>query len=438
MRNENSKKTMAATLFAAFALPALATFDLGEHFAKPEAWEESAVDFTVNHKSDRFVFASQKRDIVNCLARGATSWHGIEVWEAKVYYAENRPSRVELSLYNQGDDKSGSGMDLAALESLMKTIGEKVEPGSKTLPMAKKTEVKGGYRHVRNWVKADPGVELTWGIRGKGKKDATVAYVRAVLTPKGKDAPKGATKSVSGIVSKAKVKANVRKESDGDVWVANIPMVDQGQKGYCAVAVSERVLRYFGYPIDEHEMAQVAGSSAQGGTSIDSMKETVRTVGSKCRLGYNEIVSMMGSFKNIEKDLDQYNKAAKAAKEPQLSMSQFTRGNTVMVGEMYAAMKPMVIKQMRLKDSRFKKFIEGIRKQVDQGNPVFWGVTLGMYPEPEIPQASGGHMRLIIGYNKATKEIIYSDTWGAGHEKKKMPEDWAFAITHDAFFLRPL
>ena len=35
-------------------------------------------------------------------------------------------------------------------------------------------------------------------------------------------------------------------------------------------------------------------------------------------------------------------------------------------------------------------------------------------------------------------EILYTDSWGAGHELKRMPEDWAFAITHEAFFLKPL
>ena len=57
---------------------------------------------------------------------------------------------------------------------------------------------------------------------------------------------------------------------------------------------------------------------------------------------------------------------------------------------------------------------------------------------PPLPQTFGGHMRLIIGYNAKTKEILYSDSWGAGHELKRMPEDWAFAITHDAFYLKPL
>ena len=39
--------------------------------------------------------------------------------------------------------------------------------------------------------------------------------------------------------------------------------------------------------------------------------------------------------------------------------------------------------------------------------------------------------------NAKTREILYSDTWGAGHELKRMSEDQAFTITTDAFFLRP-
>ena len=85
-----------------------------------------------------------------------------------------------------------------------------------------------------------------------------------------------------------------------------------------------------------------------------------------------------------------------------------------------------------------EKVAEDVKASVDQGMPVFWGVTLGKFPERGIPQAAGGHMRLIIGYNPKTHEILYSDTWGAGHELKRMAEDRAFAITHDAFYLRPL
>jgi hypothetical protein len=43
-------------------------------------------------------------------------------------------------------------------------------------------------------------------------------------------------------------------------------MVDQGDKGYCVVASVERVMRYYGAAVDQHELAQVANSDAAIGT----------------------------------------------------------------------------------------------------------------------------------------------------------------------------
>ena len=154
------------------------------------------------------------------------------------------------------------------------------------------------------------------------------------------------------------------------------------------------------------------------------------------RLGLSyEILSLADYKWTVVAD---YNREAKTAKEPTLSIDDFTEGNLIHIGSIRAAMKPKVLKKMRMKDTRFKRFLAGVKTQVDQGIPVIWGVTLGIFPEPGLPQSSGGHLRLIIGYNAKTKEILYSDSWGAGHELKRMPEDWAFAITHDAFYLKPL
>ena len=54
-----------------------------------------------------------------------------------------------------------------------------------------------------------------------------------------------------------------------------------------------------------------------------------------------------------------------------------------------------------------------------------------------LPLALTQHMRLIIGYNDKKKEVIYTDSWGAGHEKKRMPSDWAFVATHCLIALTP-
>ena len=47
-------------------------------------------------------------------------------------------------------------------------------------------------------------------------------------------------------------------------------------------------------------------------------------------------------------------------------------------------------------------------------------------------------MRLIIGYNTATKEIVYSDSWGMGHEQKRMPLADAWTITNGLYSLQPI
>ena len=68
-----------------------------------------------------------------------------------------------------------------------------------------------------------------------------------------------------------------------------------------------------------------------------------------------------------------------------------------------------------------------------------WALLLGRFPEtPQVNmQNGGGHMRLIIGYNDQTDEIIFTDSWGAGHEFKKMKMSHAYQASLGLFVLKP-
>lgn len=46
-------------------------------------------------------------------------------------------------------------------------------------------------------------------------------------------------------------------------------------------------------------------------------------------------------------------------------------------------------------------------------------------------------MRMIIGYNDQTERLIFTDSWGAGHEMKRMTYENAFRATHGLFALFP-
>ena len=432
--------------FCAGALTCSAALDLGTLFAAKESWAVKAEFFAVDHAKEGFAFASEDRDIVNCLKHDTCVWNGLKVWEAKVYFdkggEEEKIARVELSLYNRGD-AGDETIDVPELKERIAVVAKGFNAADKKSNPEKTTLRNGSVQYRQRFDKADPSGELVWGLSAAGaNKQRNVEYLRLTLTPKDAAAATrgggSASKKPAGKAGKAKIKDNVTKSPNGDLYIDNVPMVDQGQKGYCAAAVSERVLRYYGNIVDEHEIAQQAGTTARGGTSTSAMKQVVRTVGEKNGLGYQEVVSMTAGIGDLEEEISRYNKAAKIEKKPEISMDQFTHGNMIDVGEMHEAMDKKVVYRMRQKDPRLKKFSQGIRQQVNAGIPLFWGVTLGIFPERGVnPQSTGGHMRLIIGYNDKKKEILYTDTWGEGHELKRMPEDWAFAITHDVFFLKP-
>ena len=128
----------------------LSVVDLGDHFAKEDAWTESAVDFAVEHQKDGFGFASQKRDIVNCMGRGHCTWRGLDVWEARIFYAAEGATRVEMSMYNRGDDKGSSGLNSVELGKLLDDIASKAQPGGKIGSNPEKKKLRtGGFQLSR-------------------------------------------------------------------------------------------------------------------------------------------------------------------------------------------------------------------------------------------------------------------------------------------------
>jgi len=64
---------------------------------------------------------------------------------------------------------------------------------------------------------------------------------------------------------------------------------------------------------------------------------------------------------------------------------------------------------------------------------------VGKYPEnPPIGQEGAfGHIRLIIGYNAKTQEVLYSESWGPAHALKRLPLDEAWAMTFGLTVLKP-
>ena len=207
-------------------------------------------------------------------------------------------------------------------------------------------------------------------------------------------------------------------------------MVDQGQKGYCVVATAERVMRYYGAEVDQHEMAQMADASSNGGTNPEKMTEALDRIDSKFKLRLKRILPWTErGYTELIKD---YNRAARSNKAREISENE-----AYSIAYAYQEMDAETLKKARATPPAMDKFRKIVRGSIDTGVPLMWSVHLGLFKEGNLPQSSGGHMRLIIGYNETTNEILFSDSWGPGHELKRMGAEEAWTITSGIYGMEP-
>jgi hypothetical protein len=229
----------------------------------------------------------------------------------------------------------------------------------------------------------------------------------------------------------AELKKHVKTTENGDVFVADVPMVDQGDKGYCAAAVAARIMRYYGLDFDEHQAAQAAGTKSKGGTSTGSLIDGLKQIALKNSL--RVVVVEQVEFMKLITD---YNRAAQSAKKPKLVLGT---GHVIDMDKLYGDMDGELLRTLRTKrKDEVNRFKTEILKNIETGIPLIWGVYLGLVKEQFLtPQTKGGHMRMIIGLNKQTSEVLFSDTWGAGHELKRMSLEDALTITRGLYVVKP-
>ena len=366
---------------------------------------------------------------------------GFRVYEAIASFREKKLDRFYLSIYNRGD---AGPMELEKFESLV----EKFRSAMGEMTGEKGVELKGRLASAMMvravvWVKGKFAYTMKWSVSGHSRREKRPEYLQLEIERfQPKDDPRRralTTVDRSKIESKQDLLENVRKDDRGNVWIDGIPMVDQGMKGYCAAAVAERVLKYYGCAgVTQHTIAQITGTDARLGTSISAMAEALRKAGSKFGITLKKrYISDVDSIRDLEKIVQRYNATAKRMKRKKIRV--ISDSEYVYLDRTFAQMELPVFRayKMKYEQREFREFKEDIHERVDKGLPLVWCVVLGVIPDPSAPQAGGGHMRLIIGYNDKTGKVIYSDSWGAAHEFKTMSYEDAWTITTRTMYINP-
>lgn len=412
--------------------------------AGESAWQMTTAQFEQEFGPARFDWLSEKKDQARFFGPGLSLWEGgIKLNEAIIEFStEGNPAKFTFSIYNRGDSETL----INTRDQFEARVKELTDAISKRLAVSPTERGKDKTSAVAAeglvWMKAPSAYLLEYSYQREIKSRSIpfrAEFIRLRVANVGAGARNAvAATSTAGSttpVGRSSLVSNVKREESGDVVIANVPMVDQGPKGYCAVATAERVFKYYGIPVDQHEMAQVADTTDGGGTSPDKMLAALNKL--EGRMGVSVRVIEDWEFKKFMDKVADYNKEAKKVKKPEVDASP--RGNTIYINEIIEQMDGEVLKVARTERDRsgFGKFQRTVASLIDQGIPIMWSVSLGLLPEKEIPQASGGHMRLIIGYNAKTSELIYSDSWGAEHALKRMPIANAYTMTNGTYYMQP-
>jgi hypothetical protein len=307
---------------------------------------------------------------------------------------QNKPTSLSLMFANKGDSVSIGAKDVKdkakakARDEQIKDYKKAIADDAKNLE-EKLTKLFGKptLGSIGN-AQATREVVRRWNWNGHAfllaaPKDEYVAL--RILSAKSAD--EGGRSRVSDSELIARAKSRVDRRANGDVVLKDIPMVDQGPKGYCAPATWERAMRYMGIPADMYVLAMAGQSGAGGGTSVVALaagaKDAVTRGGRKIETT-NVKIEPANVAKYIDRGLPimwamfstkQYNEIANGRTKERVGMTDA---------------------------AAWKKAVAEARKG----------------QKPLQPNRNEGHVCMIIGYNKETGEVAVSDSWGPNYEER--------------------
>ena len=275
------------------------------------------------------------------------------VGEVVLRFANGQLSDIGLDLYARGD-ADGSELDRAAFTKLVEEARAWLTKHTGQQPKELKTSSGIGKAQRQVWLGKRSAFQLSHGFQRarKSRDEPFVAeFIRIRVKPNQRSAPakRGA----------AWLKQQVRREPSGEVWIAGVPMIDQGDKGYCVVASAERVLRHYGMDVSQHELAQLAASHRKRGTSIAAMTDALRGASRVLQVRVREHYSLFGN-RSLKQLVDRYNRLARREKAPVLGYD----------ADFFSKAKPDLILKSRVKLAAYGRFETDIQRAIDQGIPL--------------------------------------------------------------------
>lgn len=214
---------------------------------------------------------------------------------------------------------------------------------------------------------------------------------------------KGRAEKLSDAALRKLTTENIINRPNGDVLIGNIPMVNQGPKGYCVPATFERYLRYMQIPADMYILAMAGQTSVGGGTSLSAIISSIDGyIASQSRSMKQEREEI--KVRNIQKHIDK---------------------GLPIIWTLFSTKDYNTIANKRTKERRdvtdWKQWADTIESE-----------TRDIELQKDYNTA---HACMIIGYNKDTNEIAVSDSWGPSFQERWISAELAEQVSQGTIYL---
>jgi hypothetical protein len=245
---------------------------------------------------------------------------------------------------------------------------------------------------------AERSLRRDWNNHALLLVSADDEYVALRIVPPDDLLETGRVDRVPDAELRARLAAQIERRPNGDVVIREIPMVDQGPKGFCVPATMERMLRHLGIPADMYLLAMAANTRPGGGTTVDDVVYAVRD---KVRCHGRRVVSFGGK----------------------------PDGQTV---RQWVEQGIPVLWALNTSEAVDSHINRRTSERAGVEDWAEWNSSLETARRGARTMARGvaeGHVCLIIGYNEETDEIAISDSWGPGYAERWVTAEEAAAIS---------
>lgn len=311
---------------------------------------------------------------------GNSMLFGEAVYAAALYGGKTRTDSLSLVFLNQGDIPKSSDP---------REVKEQIEASGKRI-LAAIEPILG--KPERDSLGKDDLREKVWRWDWNGHaimlslQEGKYTAVRIMPTERADHA--GRAGKIKDKELKARLASCVERRDNGDVVIRNIPMINQGPKGYCVPATWERYLRYMDIPVDMYLLALAANTGVGGGTYTKEINDATSNI----LHSYGRKLSRCGEKPNLKTVAQQIDKGLPILWTLRSTPSFQNEANDNTARRNGKEVKPR--KSGQTEDT-----------------------------------TAGGHMCLIIGYNKKTGEIAISDSWGPRFTERWISQEEAEKVS---------